>query len=84
MVPPWYRNCVSVLTVKNLDEGVLARLAERAAAEGRSVQELARECLTRAADVPTLHEQLAARRAERWPMSWEQFEKFRQRPRRAS
>ena len=74
---------MSVLTVKNLDREVLAGLAQRAAAEGRSVQELARETLARAAALPAALEQLEALRRERTPMDWVEFDSFRKQRRNA-
>jgi len=64
---------VADVTVKNLDDEVLARLAKRAEAEGVSVQELARRALARAATIPELEDQLRERRAGRTPMTWEEF-----------
>jgi plasmid stability protein len=61
------------VTVKNLDDEVLARLAIRAESEGVSVQELARRALARAATIPELEDQLRQRRAGRTPMTWEEF-----------
>ncbi|HZU74927.1 MAG TPA: ribbon-helix-helix protein, CopG family [Acidimicrobiales bacterium] len=61
------------ITVKNLDEDVLARLARRAESEGVSMQELARRAIARAATIPELEDQLRARRAGRKPMTWEEF-----------
>jgi plasmid stability protein len=74
---------VSVLTVKNLEPAVLDGLAQRAAAEGRSVQDLARETLARAAALPAARDQLAALQRDRTPMEWNDFEAFRERRRRA-
>lgn len=74
---------MSVLTVKNLGADVLEGLAQRAAAEGRSVQELARETLARAAALPALHEQLQTWQRDRTPMEWSEFMTFRDRRRRA-
>jgi plasmid stability protein len=67
------------VTVKNVDEEVLARLARRADDEGVSVQELARRALARAAMIPELEDQLRDRRARRVPMTWEQFMAHRHR-----
>lgn len=61
------------LTIKNIDDGVLVKLARRAEDEGVSVQELARRALARAAELPALADQLRARRAGRAPMSWDDF-----------
>lgn len=61
------------MTVKNVDDEVLSRLARRAEAEGLSVQELARRALARAAAIPELEDQLAGLRAGRAPMTWEEF-----------
>jgi plasmid stability protein len=74
---------MSVLTIKNLEPEVLERLAQRAAAEGRSVQDLARETLARAAALPLVHEQLAVLQSERTPMDWNDFIEFRNRRHRA-
>ena len=83
MHPLCYRHLMSVLTVKNLDADVLEALAQRAAAEGRSVQDLARETLARAAAMPAVHEQLKTWRDDRTPMEWAEFVRFRDRRRRA-
>jgi plasmid stability protein len=64
---------VADLTVKNVDDDVVASLARRAEIEGVSVQELARRALARAATLPELEDQLRARRAGRQPMSWDEF-----------
>ena len=74
---------MSVLTVKNLDPEVLEGLADRAAAEGRSVQDLARETLARAAALPIIREQLSTLQRERTAMEWTEFMAFRERRRRA-
>jgi plasmid stability protein len=81
--PPWYHAVVSVLTVKNLEPEVLEGLARRATAEGRSVQDLARETLARAAALPAVYDQLALLQRERTPMDWSDFVTFRERQRRA-
>lgn len=65
------------VTVKNVDDEVLARLSRRAEAEGVSVQELARRALARAAALPELEDQLRALRAGRTPMSWDEFLEWR-------
>ena len=65
------------VTVKNVDDEVMAKLARRAEAEGLSVQELARRALARAAAVPDLDDQLAQLRSARTPMSWGEFMEWR-------
>lgn len=65
------------VTVKNVDDDVMARLARRAEAEGLSVQELARRALARAAAIPDLDDQLAQLRSGRSPMSWDEFMEWR-------
>ena len=79
----WYHMCMSVLTVKNLDPEVLDGLAQRAAAEGRSVQDLAREILARGAALPIVREQLSVMQRERKVMDWNEFITFRERRLRA-
>ena len=74
---------MSVLTVKNLDPEVLDGLAQRAAAEGRSVQDLAREILARGAALPIVREQLSVMQRERKVMDWNEFITFRERRLRA-
>jgi plasmid stability protein len=65
------------VTVKNVDDEVMAKLARRAEAEGLSVQELARRALARAAAIPDLDDQLAQLRSARTPMSWDEFMEWR-------
>lgn len=65
------------VTVKNVDDDVMARLARRAEAEGLSVQELARRALARAAAIPDLDDQLAQLRSGRSAMSWDEFMEWR-------
>jgi plasmid stability protein len=71
--PLRYLELVADITVKNLDDDVLARLARRAESEGVSMQELARRAIARAAAIPELEDQLRARRAGRQPMTWDEF-----------
>ena len=71
--PLRYLGLVADITVKNLDDDVLARLARRAESEGVSMQELARRAIARAAAIPELEDQLRARRAGRQPMTWDEF-----------
>jgi hypothetical protein len=71
--PLRYLGLMADITVKNLDEDVLARLARRAESEGVSLQELARRAIARAAAIPELEDQLRARRAGRQPMTWDEF-----------
>jgi len=55
---------VADLNVRNVDDAVLERLRQQAAAEGVSLSEWVRAALTDRAELPTVAE-LAARRAAR-------------------
>jgi hypothetical protein len=72
------------LNIRGVDEAVLARLREQAAAEGVSLSEWVRVALAERAELPTVAE-LAARRAAREgsPQSRDEFaEYYRHRLRR--
>ena len=70
-VSSWYRAGVN-LNIKNLDDGVAARLAEQAAAEGMSQQEWLRQILRRTASRFSPAE-LEAQRSGTEPMSASEF-----------
>lgn len=65
------------VNVRGLDDGVLSRLREQAAAEGVSLSEWIRSALADRAELPTAAE-LAARRATRAgePQSRDDFEAY--------
>lgn len=64
------------VNIKNVDQAVIARLAEQAAAEGMSQQEWLRQTLRRTAARLSPAE-LVARRAEVAPMTDEEFTALR-------
>lgn len=56
---------MSALTVKNLDEAILRRLAEKAASAGESTQEYVRQLLARDAQLHSADEMLELQRQRR-------------------
>lgn len=76
-MPIWYHLVMDV-NVKNLDPGVVARLAEQAEAEGMSQQEWIRQTLRRSASRPSPAE-LRTQRADTTPMSDARFAEIRER-----
>jgi len=64
------------VNIKNVDQAVMARLAEQAAAEGMSQQEWLRQTLSRTAARLSPAE-LAARRGKAFPMTDEEFTALR-------
>jgi plasmid stability protein len=60
-----YYWCMSALTVKNLDEAILRRLAEKAASAGESTQEYIRQLLARDAQLHSADEMLELQRQRR-------------------
>ena len=74
------------ITIKDVPDDDLRAIADRAKAQGISVQSYLRRVLAREAALPVVRDQIrdlaAALRATRTPMSWEVFERVRREARR--
>ena len=83
---PVYAGSMANVTVKDISDADLAAVTLRAKAEGLSTQAYLRRLIARDAAIPLLPDQLrelmATMRAERTPMTMEEFSDIRRRARR--